>query len=712
MAITYCVALATLFASAVSVEVTPVEKVIGLIEGLEKEVVDEGKAEASTYDKFACFCKTTTETKSDSVKKGNDNINSLSADIAEKTQNKKDDITERGERKADQEKHSRDLDATNVRCAKEQATYDAAAADLSKAISGLRSAIKAMKDSRPSAASLIAIQSVVKTLSSNAAMAKAPAAMQKGVSALLQQKVDPNDPEYGFHSNDIVELCENLLTDFQGQKEDLDAEYKKTSKACDETKKSLRGEMSSNKDAMDSLDKEIEKLAKEIAEHREDLVQAEGDLKDDELYLKDLTKRCEDRANDYDQRSQMRGNELAALRNALDVLGEKVKDAEGDRAALLQKSGASVTRAQAVDMPKGHSKVSSTAVGKSISFLQGSLVKATAQEFLAGQRTDVAMEMRKNQALDMLRQRSRELGSVMIASLTVRAAADPFLKVKGLIQKLIERLLQESANEATKKGFCDTALSKAKHTRDSRFQDANDLSRELSGLEAKEDELSEEIDKLAKEIKEEEDDLKETTEDREEEKEDNLKAIKVAKDGLAGVTEALMILKSFYSSAAKASASFVQASPVDEDTAGAGFSGSYKGKQGGMKAVFALLETIQSDFDRTMRKTQASEDKAHRDYVEFSQTSKSSIAGKSTKKELDEQDLKTTRTSIEQKMSDLQANTDLLDEALKELETLKPQCIDTGMSYKERVQKREDEMEALKKALCILDADKVEKECQ
>ena len=54
------------------------------------------------------------------------------------------------------------------------------------------------------------------------------------------------------------------------------------------------------------------------------------------------------------------------------------------------------------------------------------------------------------------------------------------------------------------------------------------------------------------------------------------------------MTEAILILKSFYKQAAKAV--FLQASPVTER---AGFSGNYGGKQDGMKAVFALLETIQ-----------------------------------------------------------------------------------------------------------------------
>merc|ERR550537_1142655 len=115
--------------------------------------------------------------------------------------------------------------------------------------------------------------------------------------------------------------------------------------------------------------------------------------------------------------------------------------------------------------------------------------------------------------------------------------------------------------------------------------------------------------------------LKETTADRAEEKAVNAKTLKTAKEGLDAVQEALLVLKVFYKQAAKAS--FVQASPVDEDTSGPGFSGAYKGKQSSSNAVFALLETIQSDFDRTIRTTEKSEEQAHRDYVDFVQATKS-----------------------------------------------------------------------------------------
>lgn len=58
-------------------------------------------------------------------------------------------------------------------------------------------------------------------------------------------------------------------------------------------------------------------------------------------------------------------------------------------------------------------------------------------------------------------------------------AADPFGKVKTLIQQLIERLLAEATAEATKKGFCDTEVSKAEEERAYRLSDVKKLMVEL-----------------------------------------------------------------------------------------------------------------------------------------------------------------------------------------------------------------------------------------
>merc|ERR1719274_253128 len=72
-------------AFASSSEVSPVEKVITLLEDLKTETEDEGKAEASTYDTFACFCKDTTKEKSDAIKEEQDNIDEYAATMEEQT---------------------------------------------------------------------------------------------------------------------------------------------------------------------------------------------------------------------------------------------------------------------------------------------------------------------------------------------------------------------------------------------------------------------------------------------------------------------------------------------------------------------------------------------------------------------------------------------------------------------------------------------------
>jgi len=686
---------------AASEHVTPIAKVITLLDDLKAEVVGDGEAEAKTYDEFACFCRDTTEKKAGAITQGQDDIDQLAAEIQAKTAEKAAKLTEVEERQKKQEELAKELEDTNARCLKEKMEYEATSADLSKAISSLDGAIKVLEASKPTAAALISIrESVSQSLALADALNLVESKRQEAVSAFLQ--VDPNDPEYKYHSQGIIEVLEKLLKDFRAQKADVDAEFEKAKKACDDLKASLAKEIDENKKAIIGLNESIENLKIEIAQAREDLVNAEGALKDDQMYLKDLTERCEARAKDWDQRSAMRADELSALTEALTILKGQVQGADesvNKRALLFE-------RARHV-LPVSHSQTQEAA----LSFLQGASSRALALNLLEKASGGLSTQTQKDQVLALLSSEGRRLGSAVLSSLAMQVAADPFVKVKELIQKLIERLLRESTAEATKKGFCDTELGKSRQDRDFRFADVKKLNAELAGLEAKKDELEEELESLASSLKELNEQLVEATKLRADEKEENIATLKEAKEGLAALKEAITILKVFYKQSGKAKV-FLQASPVDEDTSGPGFDGAYKGKQAASKGIIGLLEVIKSDFERTLKTTAGAEKKAAADFVEFDRTSKADIGGKETKTTLDEQDLETTKTTIEKKMKDLTTNMDLLDDALKVIEELKPACIDTGMSYTERVAKREEEIAALKKALCMLDADKVEPECQ
>jgi hypothetical protein len=317
---------------------------------------------------------------------------------------------------------------------------------------------------------------------------------------------------------------------------------------------------------------------------------------------------------------------------------------------------------------------------------------------------------RQSQAVDLLRLESKRLKSTALATLAMRVAADPFKKVKKLIQDLIERLLTESTAEASKKGFCDEALAKAELDRENRLNEAKSLNSDIAGLEVQLDELDLEIKLLNSSVIFLTATLKNATTLRGQEKTTNMQTIKDAGEGLGAITEAIVILKSFYRGAAKATA-LAQFSPVDEDTSGPGFKGANKGNQAASKGIIGMLEVIQTDFARTKRTTERVETKAQMEFIKFERDTKADISGKAIKKKLDEEDLGTTQNEINTKSGDLTSQMNLVDAAVQSIEALKPTCIDTGMSYADRVAKRQAEMDSLKKALCILDTEDVELDC-
>merc|ERR1719230_435842 len=306
---------------------------------------------------------------------------------------------------------------------------------------------------------------------------------------------------------------------------------------------------------------------------------------------------------------------------------------------------------------------------------------------------------KEERVLEMLREKSIKLKSPVLSSLAMKVAADPFVKVKKLIKELIEKMVTEAADEATQKGFCDTELGKARSSRDTEHTKVNKINANVEALEAARDQLEDEIAALTKELAELNTALTETTELRAKEKEENLDTLTKAGEGLDAVTEAIGILQNFYKGAAKGKV-LLQVSPVDENAASQGTAdGAYQGNQAASGGIIGLMNVIKSDFERTIKTVKAEEYEAARSFAEFDTTTKSSISAKETSKGMKEADLTNTNAAITQGMADLKEHMTLLDDSMKQLEELNPQCIDTGMSYEERVQKREDEIDALKKAL-------------
>merc|ERR1719281_826507 len=122
--------------------------------------------------------------------------------------------------------------------------------------------------------------------------------------------------------------------------------------------------------------------------------------------------------------------------------------------------------------------------------------------------------------------KGRSLKSAMLTALAGQVQADPFAKIKVLIDELIQRLNQEAADSADHKGWCDSSIGKAESTRDDKSEKIAFLNTLLERKEIQRDKTTDRLDILEAEISDLEDTKAKFTKVREDEKAENENSIK------------------------------------------------------------------------------------------------------------------------------------------------------------------------------------------
>merc|ERR1711977_105251 len=97
---------------------------------------------------------------------------------------------------------------------------------------------------------------------------------------------------------------------------------------------------------------------------------------------------------------------------------------------------------------------------------------------------------------------SHSFGSFALMQLAGSAASDPFVKIRGLIEDMIAKLLKEAQEEATQKAFCDEEMGKSKASKDEKTATIDKLQTRIDGASATIAELTEAIKTLEAEVAE------------------------------------------------------------------------------------------------------------------------------------------------------------------------------------------------------------------
>merc|ERR1719210_1323128 len=114
--------------------------------------------------------------------------------------------------------------------------------------------------------------------------------------------------------------------------------------------------------------------------------------------------------------------------------------------------------------------------------------------------------------------------------------------------------------------------------------------------------------------------------------------------------------------------------------------------------ILGLLDVILSDFARLESDTNSAEDQAAATFEKFMDESNEDIAVKETAINHKKANQQQADANIASLTKEIKLTQDELDAALAYYDKLKPDCVDHNLSYDERVQMREEEIQSLQQA--------------
>jgi len=646
--------LALLCLTAAS-SVSPVQKVIQLLDELKGKVEADLAAEETAMAEYTSWCDEESNSKEDAITSSKRTIDDLSATIedakgtiATLTSTVEDLTSKISASEADL------ADATKIRN-KENADFLAAEKELVDTVDGLDRAVMVLKRNM----ALVQAGSLPKKELSLLAtsLSKIIEASwvnehdRKVVRSLLQTGDSDEDlsfqPQatttaYSSQSGGIVDTLEDMREKAEESLSSTRKDEMEAAHAFALLKQSLEDEISVSKKQLSQATLQKSNTEEELHAAEEELTTTKKVLADDESYLAELKESCSAKATAWSIRQKDAGEETAAIEKAKEILSTGVKV-----------------------------------------FLQTSSMTRTKDE-------DVETAQRRASAVRTLRTLAKKFNTFGLLELSMSAQSDPFGKVRGLIESMIAKLTKEAAEEADLKSFCDEETAESKKKQADLSAKLDKTNARIAKAVASKAKLTEDIKVLEEQIAEIDAADAEATKIRGEEHEEYLKSSKDLKDSAEAVAKAISVLTEYYSSA-----SFLQTKQGEEPT--------FASNKGDIAStITSMLEVAESDLSKLLAETEAAESSAASSFEELIKENKVSKATKMSDAKGKAQEVKSTDVALSNYKEDKTSLTGELDAVLAYLDKLKPQCETKVMSYAERKAKREAEIEGLKEALTIL----------
>jgi hypothetical protein len=655
---------------------SPVQKVVELLGECKAKVLADLAEETKAMQEFSAYCDNEAKEKAYGIKQATGTLEDLAATIEDATATIAtcdDGISELGTVIASKEKEL--SDAQGVR-AEDHDNFVSAEKELVESIDQLGRAASVLKKGM-SLAQMRGGKFRVNKQTQNAINALkvivesqwVDAGSRKTLQSFLQAKAATESDEEDDLSEEVRQPEEESSTgsivqtveDMQGKAEDTLSEIRKkemeASHSFQMVEAGLTNEITNNKEKLAATSKAKADAEQKLQEANGENVETSKSKSADEESLATLKSECQQKAVEYEETMKSGKAEVAAIDKASGILSDGVT-------AFIQLKSRTKRSMEMTDDDDDDS--------------------------------DAVAEVRAK-VVDIFKGLAESRHSFVFQQLASMASADPFAKIKGLINDMIEKLLKEAQEEATHEAFCQEEMGKTKKSRESKEMKLAKFTSRVDEAGAKLAELQQSVKSLAGEISEIDKATAEATALRTAENEEFKKVSKDYKDSATAVAQAIEVLQNFYNGA-----SFLQLQSQTRSRSKAKARAKEFKQDGAAAVIIGVLESAQEDFTNLLAESEAAESDAQAAFDKMSTENKVAKATKQAEVKAMESQIKSVSSSLEMSKEDQASTGKELDAVLAYLDKLKPECETKAMSYEEKKAAREAEIQGLKEALDLL----------
>jgi DNA repair exonuclease SbcCD ATPase subunit len=661
-----------LSAHAVKVQQHPIGNVISMLEGLVEEVEAEGKTEALAFQKFEYWCKNSVKTLNKAIVEEKESIDSLESKIDAKTKA----AAALEEQIAKLEKQIgklevRGKEAENARD-RDNGLYEESHTDKASTIEAMKQCITIMEESKD-ATSLVSAQKQIKKILT---LVETMSDTQRDQLQTFAS-TDPEDVQakgddaahvkkYNFKSGNIIELLKELKMKFEDEQNADEKAETNSVNSYNLAKDARDNAISAATDSKDEKTTLLGETNEALSAAEADLSDTKDELESDSNTLGSTDKQCSIKNSEWEERTEIRNGELAAMNAAIKILA---------------KVGGVSTEAPSNPIPPSSPM----------------LLQSTSPDA-------------KMKAVEFLRQQSKVLHAKALDKLAQEITAHlngPFEDVTGMIQKMIFRLMAEQKDEDEHKWWCDQELNKTQASLDNKQDKMDELTAKMDDYKATVAELTEEIKAANIMISEITSFMGEANEIREAGKKENAVALKDAEEAMTAIANAISVLSDFYKESGqipKEPYEFIQKG-VDlgdkPETWEAGYTGASdpKSQPGG---IISVLETTSEDFSEMAADTKAQEASDQKTFEDDMQEHDIEKAKRNKESEMKENEKKRLVEKLDAMFKTHKHVSDEHEATEQYQKDLQPACVEGDSTYEDRKEARTNEIEALHRAQDVL----------